>query len=86
MWVADQTELLAEDGLLVTAFSSLGGPEDIAGFERHITDNSLQVIQRVEFYESGYMWMVYVLMRKESYEACGDRLWWKVLDAELPEA
>ena len=82
MWVGAHTQLLAQNGLLVTAFSSLGGPEDIAEFERHINNNSLQVIQRVEFYESGYMWMVYVLMKNKDYEAFKDRLWWKVLDAE----
>lgn len=82
MWVVANTQLLAKNGLLVTAFSSLGGPEDIAEFERYIQNNSLQVIQRVEFYESGYMWMVYVLMKKDDYKTYGNRLWWKVLDAE----
>ena len=81
-WVAAQTKLLTPAGLLVTAFSSLGGPEDIAEFERHLRNNALQVIQRVEFHESGYMWMVYVLMKKPGYDAYQGKLWWKVLDAE----
>jgi hypothetical protein len=81
MWVSTNTDLLAKDGLLVTAFSSLGGPEDIADFEKHICENSLQVIQRVDFYESEYMWMVYVLMRRGDFRAHLDRLWWNILEA-----
>lgn len=80
-----QTKLLALNGLLITAFSSLGGPEDIAEFERHVSDNNLQVIQRVDFHESGYMWMVYALMKKNDYEKHDENLWWKVLDAKNSE-
>jgi len=80
--ISANANLLSQDGLLVTAFSSLGGPEDIADFERHIRDNSLQMIQRVEFYESDYMWIVYVLMKRSGFDVHGGRLWWKVLDAE----
>ncbi|MEW8287511.1 MAG: hypothetical protein AB2697_16130 [Candidatus Thiodiazotropha endolucinida] len=85
MWIIHNTDILAPDGLLVTAFSSLGGPEDIAEFERHIRNNSLQVIQRVDFYESDYMWMVYTLMKIDDYEGHGDRLWWKYLGADINE-
>lgn len=86
MWICNNSKILSEDGLLVTAFSSLGGPEDIADFERHIRENSLQVIQRVDFYESEYTWMVYVLMKKDDYDTHRDRLWWKILDAERRES
>jgi SAM-dependent methyltransferase len=82
MWMCSKTSLLADNGLLLTSFSSLGGPEDITDFERSIRENSLQVIQRVDFYESGYMWMVYVLMKQSDYTKYGDRLWWQLLEAE----
>jgi len=83
--LSTQTELLARDGLLITAFSSLGGPEDIAEFERHVSDNRLQVIQRVDFHESSYMWMVYALMKKTDYDKHNENLWWEVLDAQYSE-
>ena len=80
MFVCSNSSLLAQGGLLLTAFSSLGGADDITDFERHIRENELQVIQRVDFYESGLMWMVYLLMKKSDYEN-NERLWWDVLDA-----
>nr|VFK05258.1 MAG: hypothetical protein BECKH772B_GA0070898_105561 [Candidatus Kentron sp. H]VFK05639.1 MAG: hypothetical protein BECKH772A_GA0070896_105751 [Candidatus Kentron sp. H]VFK09018.1 MAG: hypothetical protein BECKH772C_GA0070978_105701 [Candidatus Kentron sp. H] len=60
----------------------LGGPDDIAELDRHIRCHSLQVIQRVEFYESEYMWMVYVLMKKQDFDDYGGQFWWNMLDAK----
>lgn len=79
--IADE-KLLAQDGLLITAFSSLSGPDDIADFERHFRENDLQVIQRVDFFEADYMWMVYALMRKKDFNNHEGKLWWNVLDAK----
>lgn len=76
------SRLLSQKGLLVTAFSSLGGGDDIAEFKRYVHENDLQITQRVDFYESGYAWMVYVLMRNEGYKLFEDKLWWKALGAD----
>jgi 16S rRNA G966 N2-methylase RsmD len=70
---------LNRNGWLVTSFSSLGGPEDVAAFERFIRNNNLHVVQCFDFYEAGYMWMVYAIKRAKDFLAEGDRFWWNRL-------
>ena len=71
--------VLEKNGILLTTFSSLGGPEDIQVFENLIRDSGLQVIQRVDFFEEEYMWMVYIIMRKADFDSNQQRFWWKRL-------
>lgn len=79
--VCSETKLISDEGIIITAFSSLGGPDDIHEFESYIHKNSLQAIQRVEFFEDGYAWIVYVLMRINTIKKHADRFWWTQLDA-----
>lgn len=65
---------LAPRGCLVTAFSTLGGPNDVRAFEGLIRQAELTPVLRTTLYESGYGWMVYVLMRAE--EVSPDDYWW----------
>jgi len=81
-YLVSQTNLLSEKGILLTSFSSLGGPEDIATFEGFIRERDLQVIQRVDFFESEYMWMVYVIMKNGGFDQ--DEFWWQRLDTGRP--
>jgi hypothetical protein len=58
-----------QGGRLVTSFSTLGGPEDVARFEKLIADNHLAVLQRHCFNEADFMWMVYVLTRRSDFDS-----------------
>ena len=71
---------LKDGGKLITAFSSLGGPDDVLRFERLIADNDLQIVQRVDFHESNYLWIVHVIVKKADYDR--DRYWWNKLEAQ----
>lgn len=70
---------LKAKGRLITCFSNLGGSEDVAQFEEMIAKEDLKVIQTFSFHEAGYVWMVYVIMRKE--EVAND-FWWKELNVK----
>ncbi len=75
---------LRPGGRLVTSFSTLGGPEDVARFERMIADRApgaprLKVTQKFSFCESGYVWMVYVIMKENAFDQT--RYWWEALHA-----
>lgn len=61
-----KSDIFAADARLVTSFSSLGGNEDILEFNRLISDKGLVVIQKFDFYEDGYMWFVYIIMKGEA--------------------
>jgi len=69
---------LANGGKLITAFSSLGGPDDVLRFERLIEDNKLKIVQRVDFHEADYLWIVHVIMKKDDV---GNDFWWSRLNA-----
>lgn len=56
---------LAKKGTLITSLSSLGGTNDVVAFERLVDEYGLLVLQKFYFYEAKYMWIVYVLKRKE---------------------
>ena len=71
---------LADNGRLITAFSSLGGPDDVLRFERLIAENDLQIVQRVDFHESNYLWIVHVIVKKADFDR--DKYWWKELKAD----
>lgn len=75
----NKNEWLADGGRLITAFSSLGGPDDISRFECLIADNDLQIVQRVDFHESSYLWIVHVIVKKTDFEKHNDQYWWKKL-------
>ena len=77
--VVSQSKLLGSGGIFITAFSTLGGPEDVASFEGYIRQRELQVVQRIDFFEADYMWMVYVIMRKDDFAAGGKNFWWERL-------
>ena len=71
---------LDDRGRLITAFSSLGGPDDVLRFERMIADNDLQIVQRIDFHESSYLWIVHVIVKRVDFDR--DKYWWKELRAQ----
>ncbi len=73
------TTWLRKNGVLITAFSSLGGLDDVNHFEGMIANNRLQIIQRFDFHESNVLWIVFVIMRQGEFDL--NDYWWNKLKA-----
>ena len=78
-----KNDWLKKDGKLITAFSSLGGPYDVIRFERMIAESGLRIVQRLDFHESNYLWIVHVIMKKDDFDP--KSFWWKQLNARQYE-
>jgi hypothetical protein len=70
---------LRSHGKIITSLSSLGGTNDVISFERLTAKFGLKVIQKFYFHEGDYMWIVYVLMRKDDVT---DSYWLDCLHVE----
>jgi hypothetical protein len=77
--VVNKPNYLKETGRLITAFSSLGGGDDIAKFERTLVEKNLIFTHKEIFIESNYQWMVYSIARQEKISS---DFWWMELKAK----
>lgn len=68
---------VSNNSILVTSFSTLGGLEDLAKFERLINRENLTAIQKFSFYEDKYLWLVYCIINSKHYKS--DEYWRKRL-------
>ena len=75
--ITKHNKWLEEKGMLITSLSSLGGWNDGIGFERLVDKCELRVMQKHCFYESEYMWIVYVLMRKADMSNVDAEAYWR---------
>lgn len=68
-----------KNGILITAFSTLGGYEDTNNFAQMIRDEGLVTVQYFCFLEDDYHWIIYCLMKKDDYDAANKdgRNYWK---------
>ncbi len=58
-----------KNAVLITAFSSLGGYDDIAYFTQMIKDEKLVIVQNFCYLEAGYHWLIYCIMRESDFNA-----------------
>lgn len=71
--ISASSNLLAQDGRLLTSFSSLGGTQDVIRFERMFEKFGLRAIVRHDFLEAGYAWYVYLLVKSDSLKDGANR-------------
>jgi hypothetical protein len=72
-----QTEILKEDGILITTFSTLGGLEDLSRFDQMIEEGGLQPIKVLKYFEDEYFWLVYYLVKKKDTTSHALDTFWK---------
>jgi len=72
-------EIVDENAILLTSFSSLGGTLDIVYFEMLINEAKLNIIKKTTFIEDGIEWTIYLVKREATFES---NFWWDELNVK----
>lgn len=67
-----------DEARLLTSFSSLGGEEDLIRFELMIREAGLFISHKQSFFEDGYEWIVYTIVKTKQ-----DGYWKKYLNCQI---